>query len=117
LDGNAADTYVSYGYNQTGPTNLPDYLHSLYFDDDLIAEGSFNGPVPPAARSVLNYGPLTVRGGRHTFISVSDRASAAPETSEVDNSASVQAIWSPLLTTWGTPLIRPAAPPKSGIAN
>jgi hypothetical protein len=69
---------------------------------------------PGVTYSKVNLGPLTVRGGRHTFGVLHDAGEEFAEQSETDNDTSDQWIWSPYTLTSGTGVIRSAPPSRIG---
>ena len=63
--------------------------------------------------AALNWGPLNVRGGRHTLRWDNDWDDTVEELDETDNNYERQFVWSPLVMSSETPLAR-AAPPDRG---
>ncbi|MBK7189394.1 MAG: T9SS type A sorting domain-containing protein [bacterium] len=66
----------------------------------------------------VNLGPLTVRGGRHTFETRQDATDLVAETNESDNGWAHQWVWSPLALTPNVAIQRSAPPlPTAGWAS
>ncbi len=67
-----------------------------------------------STRVTLNQGPITVRGGRHTFAARADDDEEIAETVETDNEWAHQWIWTPHTLVSGTGVTRAAPPERSG---
>ena len=67
-----------------------------------------------AKYEALNLGPLTVRGGRHTFGAYNDFTGLAAESDETDNYWGRQWIWSPYVLPEGGSTSRAAPPARTG---
>jgi hypothetical protein len=112
LDGNTANTYLSWTTVQAGPNQLPAWDSDLRLDnEDLVgslpvADGNSGG----IAYFALNNGPITVRGGRHCLTIDADPGDLIPETSEADNLWEGQWVWSPLVTARAAAVVRPEPP-------
>jgi len=114
LPGNQNSTYLNWATEQAGPNDMPGWGTRIYVDIDWNAA---SGTVPdynvPGSWQALNIGPITVRGGRHMMTSQADWEGVVPETNESDNAWTGQWVWSPLVVTANTPVVR-AAPPNRG---
>ncbi|MGH7727046.1 MAG: FlgD immunoglobulin-like domain containing protein [Candidatus Eiseniibacteriota bacterium] len=119
LDGNVGNTHVSWSIRQTGPYSMPQWDTQVLLD--LVADSPFFPPDPAPALDWYagNVGPFTVRGGRHTFTSVTDQFNLIHETNESDNVYNGQYVWSPLVTAFETPNVRtfPPHPGFGGLPN
>jgi hypothetical protein len=115
LTGNAAATWFNWAVRQTGPVALPTWSTVLQVDGVPVGPG-LSPPTPalPLDYYASNQGPFLVRGGRHTLASVTDGAALVTETNELDNTHTVQHVWSPFTTAWGNPNAR-MAPPDPGL--
>lgn len=115
LTGNAAATY----WNAAG-RNAGALATSGSFAVRVYVDGAFNSSstVPivagGASFSRLNRGPMTVRGGRHTYEALLDGNETIAETNENDNRWAAQWIWNPLQLAAGTPITRSAPPDRTG---
>jgi len=69
---------------------------------------------PMATHEVLNLGPITVRGGRHTFGAYNDFTGLVPESNETDNYYAKQWIWTPLQLAVGESRFRFSPPSRVG---
>lgn len=111
LNGNEPTTYLNWGVVQEGPNHLPGWSAALWLDgEEPLGHIEVPDDNPPDLYSLLNQGPRTVRGGRHTLICLADDAGHVLETSEDDNEWSAQWVWSPLEVWKDTPLFRPRPP-------
>ena len=118
LDGNAATTYISDAFIQTGPASTPGYVTYILLDDAVVGGPTFWGdPSSPGTVCDADYPDhLVVRGGRHTVTASLDPANQVVETSETDNDVFQQWVWSPLPIAYETPLAR-AVPPAVGTGS
>jgi len=115
LPGNAASSYWNVrGVNNGESSTSTGFQSRLYLDGvytwwaswgTIGAGGGFYG---------VNLGPLTVRGGRHTYEVRYDALDAISETNETDNAWAHQWIWTPLALTANTPLTRSTPPDRDG---
>lgn len=115
LDGNTNNTYWTMGgWNNGEQTTDAGFQARLYVDDVWYWWVSW-GPIGPGGGYwAPNQGPVTVRGGRHTFEVVHDALDECAETNEGDNGWAHQWVWSPLnitnsaLTAYAAPAPRTA---------
>jgi hypothetical protein len=115
LPGNTAGTYVNWGAWQEGPNiAVPTWSHEIYLDvNEYIRSDDVSSSIGPGHYAELNYGPLTIRGGRHSLTVIADPGGLFPESDETDNQWSGQWVWSPFVMTRNVPRVR-AAPPDRG---
>ncbi|MCC6349156.1 MAG: IPT/TIG domain-containing protein [Candidatus Eisenbacteria bacterium] len=113
LDGNTGNTYISYSVHQLGPNPTPGGQLDLDIDDWWTITAGLPNPAAVSMYYVAAYGPLNVRGGRHTLSDVVDRPGTVPESDETDNVSYSQFVWSPLLVGKHAPVVR-AMPPGYG---
>jgi len=116
LTGNTSGTY----WNVAGLVGGEQWA-SAGLDARLLVDGAATAlttwstaMAPGVTYSKVNLGPLTVRGGRHTFGVLHDAGEEFAEQSETDNDTSDQWIWSPYTLTSGTGVIRSAPPSRIG---
>jgi hypothetical protein len=116
LTGNASSTY----WNVAGVVGGEQWA-SAGLDARLLVDGTatalttWNTAMAPGVTyTKVNLGPVTVRGGRHTFGVLHDAGEEFAESSEHDNDTANQWIWSPYSLTSGTGVIRPAPPDRTG---
>ena len=114
LAGNAATTWWNAGMWNSG-----DAATGSGFTVQSLADGqalsSFAMPAigVHAGNYGANVGPVTVRGGRHTFEARLDAADQVAEANEGDNRWAHQWVWSPLSLTSGATVTRSAPPLKT----
>jgi flagellar hook capping protein FlgD len=111
LTGDAPGTSIYFSVAQSGPETLPTWEYTLSLDGTPILDDVVPSPAAPGVRA-FHADNLTVRGGRHTLSSTSDPLDQIAETNEQDNRWSEQYVWSPLATSFETPLTRPAPGPQ-----
>jgi hypothetical protein len=117
LDGNTADTWVSFASNQVSPNaNTPAWVAHVNLDDDYVIWGSVGANALTAYTAEwLDIGTLWVRGGRHSLNVVDDPDLLVPELDETNNlSNSFQYVWSPLVTSRAVANVR-GVPPSTGL--
>lgn len=115
LPGNAASTYWNEScWNAGGTTTGVTFQNQLRIDGASTA--SYGWPIlPPSSYSThTNGGPLTVRGGRHTFELRVDSGGAVAESNEADNNLARQWVWTPLTLAAGAEAARAAPPARTG---
>ena len=113
LDGNTANTYVSYSGHQLGPNPTPGGQLDLDIDGVWSITAGLPNPAVPNMYYVASYGPWDIRGGRHTLSNVFDRPGVIAENDEYDNIAHSQYVWSPQAVAKHTPVVR-SMPPLAG---
>ena len=117
LDGNLNTTYLNvsgynYGYSPA-PDNVNNEVYSrLYLDGDYIYWWSWGEIAPGGDFYAINWGPVTVRGGRHTTEWYIDPLDAFEEYSESNNEITRQFVWSPWVLSNGVGFTRDAPPLK-----
>jgi hypothetical protein len=112
LVGNAASTYwnlngLNGGEAATGAFSAHVYLDGIQADSRSWASISGGGNY-----MVTNAGPLTVRGGRHTFEVFHDALEQVAETDETDNRWAHQWVWTPYLLPLAS-LVTRSTPPEA----
>jgi hypothetical protein len=114
LDGDAPTTRVNALLWQEGPNAMPPWDWVIALDGVTLTQFTLPDGNAPGMYSHLDLGPYTVRGGRHTLSQTADPPNAVPETSESDNIAYAQWVWSPVAVVHGVPWLR-SAPPDPGL--
>jgi hypothetical protein len=118
LWGGVHETWWSAMVTNDGSTSTPEgFIVNLHVDgdDDNLDFTYTNAPLD-VDQIVLfaNKGPVTVQGGRHTFEMRIDPGDNIEEEDESDNDWGHQFIWTPLDLAVGSPIQRPAPPPRTG---
>ena len=114
LDGNAFATWLNWTATNEGPHYLPAWECEIQIDGVPHVALGIPDDNPPGTYSQINFGPIEVRGGRHSLTVVADPADVVSETDELDNDWSGQWVWSPLDVAWEAPVLRPV-PPDPGL--
>ena len=116
LDGNTPNTYYNLTGINDGPNPAPQN-HTRLYVDDVYRQGINWGNILAGQRyAAVNWGPLTIRGGRHTMRWDNDWDDAVEELDETDNVYARQFVWSPEVLITEAPETRPAPPDRgSGI--
>ncbi len=113
LDGNANTTWLAWATDHEGPYSLPTWVSDVVLDETYpLTSYTFPDPSPPGLRTLSNYGPYTVRGGRHSLMGRADPGGFVPESNEGDNTWIGQWVWSPLALNLSTPVLRAGPPPR-----
>ncbi len=119
LSGNANDTYLNFACYNAGPTPAPhgeggDDVYTRLFIDNAWVFWVNVAPTIPANswHRWNNWGPITVRGGRHQTQWWIDPLDEFNEESETNNWIYRQFSWSPLVLTNNTAVVRDAPPLK-----
>ncbi len=118
LSGNANDTYLNFaGFNSSNgivspaPEDTGTVYTRLYIDNVWVYWVATGSPWDGSEwRYWNNWGPITVRGGRHQTQWWIDPLDAFSERSESNNWIYRQFAWSPLTLTNNSPLVRDAPP-------
>lgn len=111
LPGNASGTYWNVRGVNDGESSTSVGFQTRLMVDDVYTAGYSWGAVGAGVHFAgINGGPLTIRGGRHTFAAAYDATDAIAETSESDNDWGRQWIWMPLTLTPDTDVNRSAPP-------
>ena len=103
--------------NVGGQATTGTVFQDLYIDGVLRDYGTIGGsfPVGPnGTMGFLNYGPLDVGGGRHTFGGWIDGREALPEAGEADNLWAKQWTWAPSAFPLANRRERAAPPLRTG---
>ena len=99
-------TWINVSAQNDGESSLSGQTTRVYVDDVYryyLAWGTIGAGVTFHA---ANYGPIPIRGGRHTFWSWLDGNEEVAETDEIDNQFGKQWVWHPEPLQPGTPLTR-----------
>jgi hypothetical protein len=88
----------------------------IYLDNEHIWNYSYGGGTWSGQQYYNNFGPITVRGGRHALHSHVDYLDEVCESNEGDNLRYTQYVWSPTILSPGTSVLRDA-PPEPMTAN
>ncbi len=115
LVGDAASTWVNLAGRNTGPGPTSNGFLYQAWVDGAIGMGFLSGALA-ANTNVLtvNGGPLTVRGGRHTFALRLDEPGGIAESNEADNDWAHPWVWSPATIAANTVVARAAPPARAG---
>jgi hypothetical protein len=113
LDGNVANTTMTYYYFNSGAQVANGFHERLFLDGaEIAAYGP--GSINPEIFLYYGEGPTTVRGGRHTLSYQTDVTDVIDETSETNNDYGKQFVWSPLAMSPGVPVTRAMPPDPAG---
>lgn len=114
LPGNAGNaTWLNVSIRQNNANSyFPGVYSRIYLDDVYFWWYSFTGGTWNSQAYYQNFGPITVRGGRHSLHTVIDLNDEICETSEGNNRENSQYIWSPYDLTEDETLLRSAPPAK-----
>jgi len=115
LPGNCYCTYWNAAAWNDGEvaTGATGYTY-LYVDDTYKGYASVASVPAGGTWNHLNRGPVSIRGGRHTFEVGLDGGEDFAEGHEDDNNWSEQWVWSPLALTAGTAVTRSSPPARIG---
>lgn len=115
LTGNSAATYWNVRGHNSGEVATSSGFHvGLAVDGAGLAGLSYGAVGAGVGYYSINRGPLTIRGGRHTFEAQHDDLGALSEPDEVDNLWAHQWVWTPLSLAAGTIVTRVAPPDRAG---
>lgn len=113
LNGNAATylnvTAMNNGFDCAAPSGNID----IYVDGVVELSPAWSGLWNPDVVLSFTNNPFTIRGGRHTVMSLLDPEFSTLETNEYDNVQENQFVWSPLVLEDGEYAYR-ATPPDRG---
>ena len=113
LPGNANSTYLNMSGINDGESATTAGIESRLHVDGVWRYSLYWGTVGAGQWMVANnWGPLNIRGGRHTYEKVLDSTEVISETNENDNRWARQWVWSPLSLTPDVAITR-AAPPDA----
>jgi hypothetical protein len=114
LTGNVAATYWNVaGRNAGALATSSSFSVRLYVDGIFNSSTTVSSTAGGASFNRINRGPMTVRGGRHTYEALLDGGEQIAETSETDNRWAEQWIWTPLPLADGVPITRNAPPDRT----
>lgn len=111
LVGNSAATWWNLNGLNGGEAASGTFTAGVFVDGTAADSWSWANINGGGNYMVSNDGPLTVRGGRHTFEVFHDAYEQVAETDETDNRWAHQYVWTPLLLTAGSLATRAAPPP------
>jgi len=115
LPGNSTGTYWNMrGINQGEAATSAPFLGSLNIDGENIQNVSWGTVNAGQQYQALNWGPVFVKGGRHSFTCRHDGTDQVFEIDEDNNVFGRQFIWTPLSVAANTSLSRPAPPVRNG---
>ncbi len=117
LTGNQDTTLYSWNVANVGElaNNDPTFAVQTRVDGEVVGTYNANITLAPGAQlALVNFGPITVRGGRHTFEVFADAGEELAEQDENDNRWAKQWVWTPLVMGSGVPVIRSAPPNRTG---
>ena len=115
LPGNGTGTYWNMrGINQGEAATSAPFLGTLSIDGETIQNVSWGTVNAGQQYQALNWGPVFVKGGRHSFTCRHDGTDQVPEIDEDNNVFGRQFVWTPLSVAENTSLSRPAPPEREG---
>lgn len=118
LAGNQDSTWFNWAIQNVGEIDVTDSWRSRLVVDGEVVDSVSRIIIPPAttanSQTVLNRGPLNVRGGRHTVEVWADAGETVAESNENDNRFGAQFVWKPLTVARSTNVVRPAPPDENG---
>lgn len=115
LPGNSSSSYWNVrGINNGESSTSTGFQSRLFLDGAYTWWASWGAVGAGGGFWGANLGPLTVRGGRHTYEVRYDALDAISETSENDNEWAHQWIWTPLALTANTAVTRSSPPERDG---
>ena len=114
LPGNSGNTYLNASTRQANAGAAFPFIHNrLYLDDVHFWNYNYGWGINwSGTLSYNNFGPITVRGGRHALTAQLDYADEVCETAETDNTDNSQWVWSPYVLSAGASVSRNAPPDK-----
>jgi serine protease len=119
LSGNSHSTYWNWNLRNYSYALMPSSeppVSWIYVDDILAGGVSWPYTIAPGTwNEVLNYGPTTVTGGRHTVRAMADPQNIEPESSDTNNDWARQYIWTPLVLEEDSPVSRHWSPYATSI--
>jgi len=110
LTGNTAATWWNLNGLNDGETATGAFSARVYVDGFYADSRSWSNINAGGNYMVTNDGPLSVRGGRHTFEVFHDATEQISETDETDNRWAHQWVWTPLSLPTGGTTARTAPP-------
>jgi hypothetical protein len=110
LPGNADSTWLNLYVLNDSPVPLPEWTAMMFVDGEPVGGLTVPSGNPPGPYLLQNFGPVFVRGGRHTVGTRADWYGQVAEPDTADDSNRQQFVWSPLEIERGVPVSRPAAP-------
>ncbi len=115
LPGNSASTYWNESCWNAGSSPTSGTFQNHLVIDGVLEATYLWSILPPGSYSThTNGGPVTVRGGRHTFELRVDGTSAISESNENDNVFARQWVWTPFVLAAGAQATRSAPPDPQG---
>ncbi len=115
LDGNTANTRISLAVKNVGESASTDWSDTqIQVDGDSIHTVNAVQINSGADLALINNGPFTVKGGRHTVGAFADAGEDLGEPNETNNDWARPWVWSPLSITANTLVTRTAAPTRNG---
>ncbi len=119
LAGNQDSTWFAWAVENTGEVVVDQSFRTRLLVDgepiDSVSTSTVFGV--PNSQTVINRGPHTILGGRHTVEAWTDAREVIPELSETNNRWGRQFVWKPLSLSRNTGHTRPAPPNRLGGSN
>jgi hypothetical protein len=112
LDGGMSTTRLNWSVALEGGNVIANWALDVSLDERPLVTVPDMGPAAPGTVIALNQGPWMIHGGRHTLTLRADPAGAVRESTEEDNTASWQFVWSPEPLATGFTAERPAPPAR-----
>jgi hypothetical protein len=113
LPGNVAGTYMNLAWINEGPDSCGYNETHLFVDGEEIAWGYYSAMGPGGWIFGPNWGPFTIRGGRHIVSDTVDYYDQVAETDETDNTWMWAFSWTPMMLTNEVSIYR-SVPPERG---
>ncbi|MGQ9806892.1 MAG: C1 family peptidase [Armatimonadota bacterium] len=118
LSGEGTNTYVNYAVRNTSTVSAAGFAVSTRVDGQEATLSEMTGLAGGTVSYANNYGPITVRGGRHTLSVVIDPEDRVPEPFPPnDNEVHRQYVWSPKALAPDTSALRTAPPVRDAWGN
>ena len=119
LAGNQDSTWFAWAVENTGevPVDQSFRTRLLVDGEPLDSVSTITIISPPNSQTVINRGPHTIRGGRHTVEAWTDAGEVIPEQFETNNRWGRQFVWKPLQLSRNTGITRSAPPNRLGGSN
>jgi len=116
LSGNTASTYINQSVYQSNSSVFhPGVISDYVVDNESRGDLTYPGNTWSGFIKHLNWGPFTIKGGRHSLHVHQDVEDYVCETNENDNTAFSQWVWSP--EPWGDTASMERTHPPHGMAS
>lgn len=112
LNGNAASTWLNLAVRNGRSAQAGAHTTRLYLDNSYTSWFGYNFTQGTSWAMHQNYGPLTVRGGRHSLHDSLDVGDQVQELDEDNNALMQQFVWSPLALAQESSVYRSTPPDR-----